>query len=157
MNSLGERLARRLAASETYFRRSTSCLQEEHSGFRPTESGYTVAAHVAHVALTVDWFLEGAFGDGFDFDVESHDAQARAVTSLAEARLQLEAAFQRATVRLTTAADDELQAALPDGPVMGGEPIAAIVGGIEEHTAHHRGALAVYSRLLGLEPPMPYM
>jgi uncharacterized damage-inducible protein DinB len=25
-----------------------------------------------------------------------------------------------------------------------------------EHTAHHRGALTVYSRLLGKVPPMPY-
>jgi uncharacterized damage-inducible protein DinB len=25
-----------------------------------------------------------------------------------------------------------------------------------EHTAHHRGALTVYSRKLGKVPPMPY-
>jgi len=26
-----------------------------------------------------------------------------------------------------------------------------------EHTAHHRGALTVYSRVLGKVPAMPYM
>jgi uncharacterized damage-inducible protein DinB len=39
---------------------------------------------------------------------------------------------------------------------MGGEPRLAIVGAICEHTAHHRGALAVYARLLGYAPPIPY-
>ncbi len=45
---------------------------------------------------------------------------------------------------------------LPEGPVMGGAPRMAIISAIEEHTAHHRGALSVYSRLLGLGPPVPY-
>ena len=36
-------------------------------------------------------------------------------------------------------------------------PVVAIVGGIEDHTAHHRGALTVYARLLDRVPPMPYM
>jgi uncharacterized damage-inducible protein DinB len=40
---------------------------------------------------------------------------------------------------------------------MGGEPISSIVGAISDHTAHHRGALTVYSRLLGKTPLMPYV
>ncbi|NJL28826.1 MAG: hypothetical protein HC897_13505 [Thermoanaerobaculia bacterium] len=40
---------------------------------------------------------------------------------------------------------------------MGGKPRAAIIGAIVDHTAHHRGTLTVYSRLLGYVPPMPYM
>jgi uncharacterized damage-inducible protein DinB len=40
--------------------------------------------------------------------------------------------------------------------VMAGQPIGNIVWGMVEHTAHHRGALSVYSRLLGKTPPMPY-
>ena len=39
---------------------------------------------------------------------------------------------------------------------MGGVPRAAILSGITDHTAHHRGALTVYARLLGKTPPMPY-
>jgi uncharacterized damage-inducible protein DinB len=46
---------------------------------------------------------------------------------------------------------------LPPGPVMGGMPRMAIVGAIQDHTAHHRGALTVYSRLCGHTPAMPYM
>jgi len=37
-----------------------------------------------------------------------------------------------------------------------GAPRAAVVSGIADHTAHHRGALSVYARLIGKEPPMPY-
>jgi uncharacterized damage-inducible protein DinB len=39
---------------------------------------------------------------------------------------------------------------------MGGQPISDIVWAMVEHTAHHRGALTVYSRQLGKVPPMPY-
>jgi len=33
----------------------------------------------------------------------------------------------------------------------------AIFSAITAHTAHHRGALTVYARILGLVPPMPSM
>ena len=41
--------------------------------------------------------------------------------------------------------------------IMGGAPRLAIFGAINDHTAHHRGALTVYARLNGIVPPMPYM
>jgi uncharacterized damage-inducible protein DinB len=40
---------------------------------------------------------------------------------------------------------------------MGGQAMSGVVWGMIEHTAHHRGALTVYSRLLGKVPPMPYV
>jgi uncharacterized damage-inducible protein DinB len=39
---------------------------------------------------------------------------------------------------------------------MGGVPRWSVVSAISDHTAHHRGALTVYSRLLGKVPVMPY-
>ena len=51
---------------------------------------------------------------------------------------------------------EELRASLPPGPIMGGVPREAFVNGLADHTAHHRGALTVYSRLLGKVPDMPY-
>jgi hypothetical protein len=39
---------------------------------------------------------------------------------------------------------------------MGGAPRASIIDGLTDHTAHHRGSLAVYARLRGKTPPMPY-
>jgi uncharacterized damage-inducible protein DinB len=39
---------------------------------------------------------------------------------------------------------------------MGGQPRHSIIGALIDHTAHHRGALTVYARLLSKVPPMPY-
>ena len=36
-------------------------------------------------------------------------------------------------------------------------PKGAAAQGLVDHTAHHRGALAVYARLVGKTPSMPYM
>jgi len=51
---------------------------------------------------------------------------------------------------------EEWATPLAPGPIMGGAPRLAVFSAIAEHTAHHRGALSVYSRLLGKVPPMPY-
>jgi uncharacterized damage-inducible protein DinB len=40
---------------------------------------------------------------------------------------------------------------------MGGLPRHSVVSALMDHTAHHRGALTVYARLLGKVSPMPYM
>jgi uncharacterized damage-inducible protein DinB len=75
------------------------------------------------------------------------------VTSLAAARQALATAYANA-IQFVGSAD--LARPLPPGPVMGGQPISHIVWAMVEHTAHHRGALTVYSRQLGKVPPMPY-
>jgi len=51
---------------------------------------------------------------------------------------------------------EQMMLPIAEGPIMGGEPRATIVAAIAEHTAHHRGSLAVYARMLGYAPPMPY-
>ncbi len=120
-----------LLASKDFFDRSTRVLEEGDSQFRPNEGTMTAAQQVAHVAQTLDWFVQGVSRpEGFDLDFERQAKELAAVTSLA--------------------------AALPEGPIMGGQPMSNIVWGMIEHTAHHRGALTVYSRLLGKVPPMPY-
>ena len=53
--------------------------------------------------------------------------------------------------------DEEWVAPLAPGPIMGGLPRFTIFGALTDHSAHHRGALTVYARLLGKVPPMPYM
>lgn len=147
-----------LRACQSFFDRSSACLTEEHSAYKPTEAMMTTAQQVAHVALTIDWFVEGAFREeGFDMDFESHLVEAARASSLAAARAQLAASFERACEVFAAKSPAELAAPLPEGPVMGGLPRFAVVSGIEDHTAHHRGTLTVYARLCGLEPAMPYM
>ena len=71
---------------------------------------------------------------------------ARAISAVAEA-----------SATLGSKSDAELLELLPAGPIMGGMPRMAILGAITDHTAHHRGALSVYTRLNGVVPPIPYM
>ena len=149
--------ANQLLASKEFFARSTRVLDETDSGFRPQEGMMTVAQQVAHTAQTLDWFIEGASRpEGFDLDFEKHVKALDAVTSLAAARQMLETAYASAIQFLRSRSPEDLSRPLPHGPVMGGQPISDIVWSMVEHTAHHRGALTVYSRLLRKEPPMPY-
>lgn len=153
-----KRLLDEVKFTKEHFDRSTRVLKEEHSGHMPAKGMYSAAAQVAHVALTIDWFIDGATKpEGFNMDFEAHDRHARAVKSLAAARKQLDTAFARLTQFLETSSDAYLQEPMTAGPLMIGEPRFTIVMGIVEHTSHHRGALTVYSRTLGLVPVMPYM
>jgi Uncharacterized protein conserved in bacteria len=150
-------LANQLLTSQDFFQRSTRVLDEADSEFRPREGMMTVAQQVAHTAQTLDWFIEGATRpEGFDLDFEKHAKALAGVTSLAAARQMLEAAYANAVQFLRSRSPEELARPLPPGPIMGGQPTSDIVWSMLDHTAHHRGALTVYSRLLGKVPPMPY-
>ena len=157
MTSTRQRYVQDLRAAKDYFDRSSACLTEEDGAFRPHEDLMTTAQHVAHVAQTVDWFVEGAFGpEGFDMDFEKLMAQVTRVESLAAARRWLDDSFEKACAAIESASDSDLDELMPEHSVLGAVPRNVIVGGIQDHTAHHRGALTVYSRLCGRAPAMPY-
>ncbi len=144
--------------TKEHFDRSTRVLKEEHSKHVPAPGMYSAAAQIAHVALTIDWFIDGATKpEGFNMDFEDHDRQAKAVTSLAAARKMLDKAFARLTKFIESNSDAYLEAPITAGPLFVGMSRFRIVASIVEHTSHHRGALTVYSRTLGLVPVMPYM
>ena len=146
-----------LDALHEYFERSTRPLSDEDSQFAPKEGMMTVTQQVAHTAQTIDWFVEGAFApNGFDMDFEAQQKAIAAVPNLSAAKAWLTQAVDRAKAAVEAHSDAEWTHPLPPGPIMGGLPRASIFGGLTDHTAHHRGALTVYSRLLGLVPPMPY-
>jgi uncharacterized damage-inducible protein DinB len=156
--SLAQQALMELESAHEFFNRSTRNLTEAHSTYAPAEGMMTTAQQVAHVAHTIDWFVEGAFRpEGFDKDWEAHAKIVAAYDSLEKARAWFERAMANARQRVTSLSDPELLAPLPDGPIMGGAPRLAIFGAITDHTAHHRGALTVYARLNGVVPPMPYM
>lgn len=151
-----ETLVSQLRSSLKYFQASASTFAEEDSGFAPKPELYTVAGHVAHSADSVDWFVEGAFGEGWNMDFEGMIAAVRGVTSLDEANAWLERAYEAAIAAVESATEEELLAPIPDRRIMGGAPRYAIVNSISDHSAHHRGALTVYARLMGKTPKMPY-
>jgi uncharacterized damage-inducible protein DinB len=153
-----EGLHGQVAAMKEFFDRSTRVLEEADSGYTPQPGLFTVSQHVAHVAQTVEWFFAGAFAaEGFDMDFERMDKEVRSTTSLKAAREWFERACKSASASIESHSDEDWFAKLPPGPIMGGLPRLAILGALTDHSAHHRGALTVYSRLLGKTPPMPYM
>ena len=156
--SMAEQALMQLQTVHEFFNRSTRNLKEEHSTFAPAEGMMTTAQQVAHVAHTVDWFMEGAFRpEGFDTNWEEHAKIVMGYTSLEKARAWFEDAMSNAKAKVAEMEDDELFGLIANGPIMGGAPRLAIFGAINDHTAHHRGALTVYARLNGVVPPMPYM
>ena len=154
--SMAQGFTQDLQQALKFFNTTISVFEEADSGYAAQPEMFTVAGQVAHTAATVNWFLEGAFGNGWDMDFETHLAQTNAVSRLSDAKEQLEQAFAKVAEVLGAASDEELCAPIPDKQIMEGAPRRAIVSAITDHTAHHRGALAVYARLLGKEPPMPY-
>ena len=150
-------LVAQLKTSQEWFDRSSRCLVEDNSTFAPNEGAMTAAQQVAHAAQTIDWFVEGAFGNGFSMDFEGMGKELARVTSLTSARDWFAKANDKMVEVLHSKSAAELQEPLPQGPIMGGQPKSDIVGAIMDHNAHHRGVLTVYSRLLGKTAAMPYM
>lgn len=149
-------LVAELKSTKKFFSRTTSIFEAADAGYAPHPDLYTVAGHIAHTADSVDWFIEGAFGAGWNMDFDTLIAKAKAVTSLQDANAWLDRAFANAIKVVGAASDKDLMSPIPDTQIMAGAPRSAVVGGIVDHTAHHRGALSVYARLLGKVAPMPY-
>lgn len=155
---LKEGLTKELQATKEFFDRSTRPLTDEHSSFAPKEGLFTAAQQMAHIAQTVDWFFDGAFSDkGFDMDFETMTKDVLKVTKVSDARAWVERSFANALKVTAAKSEQDWTTLMPADSIMGATPRLAIVSAIVDHTAHHRGALTVYQRLLGLVPPMPYM
>ena len=150
-----EGIIAQLKMQEQFFLNTIDCLTEEDSDFAPTEEMYTVAQHVGHTAETYDWFIEGAFGAGFDMNFENYAEEMKKYTSFSECVKQLKTSVANAVEKINSLSEEELMSPIT-GEIMKGAPKMAIVYALGDHTAHHRGALAVYARLLGKEPKMPY-
>ncbi len=155
--SLAQQAVEDLNAARERFNRSTSNLTESMSGFSPADGMMTSAQHVAHAARVIDWFVEGAFRpEGFDMNFEEQIKLVLSVKSLRAARAWFEQSTDDAIKLLASKSDIELTALLPLGPVLGGLPRIGIIREIVDHTAHHRGALTIYSRMNNIVPADPY-
>lgn len=146
-----------LKASQKFFENSTGCLSEDDSSFTPKEGLFTVANHVAHAAQTIDWFMDGAYSEkGFNMDFDKLTKEAKEIDSLDSAKAWFNKAIENAIKVIENGSEEDFGKPMAQGPIMGGLPRYTIIGAVTEHTAHHRGALSVYSRLIGKEPKMPY-
>ncbi len=158
--SLQQQLHDNVHRMKTFFDRTTSVFDEADANFAPSPGTFTTAQVVAHVAQTIDWFMDANFirPDGYSMDFEAMDKELRKVASLAQARQWLERSCARAAQLALNATDEQLNTGIgvPD-PILDGAPRSVAFWAMEDHTAHHRGALTVYARLLGKVSPMPYM
>lgn len=151
-----EDLTRQLQAVQAWFEKTISCFEPKDGDFAPKKGMFTVAQQIAHAAQTVEWFFEGAFRpQGFDLDFESSEGEVRAVASLEDALAWWGTALQEAERAIQGSAPEAWDEPIR-GKLMAGMPRRSILNGIADHTAHHRGALAVYARMLDRVPPMPY-
>ena len=91
--SMAQGFIQELERTLQFFNTTISVFEEPDSGYAAQPEMFTVAGHVAHTAATVDWFVEGAFGKGWDMDFEAHITQTNAVSRLSDAKEQLEKAF----------------------------------------------------------------
>jgi uncharacterized damage-inducible protein DinB len=145
-----------LKATRAFFEKSISCFRATDAEFAPREGLFTVAQQIAHAAQTVEWFLEGAFRpQGMNLDFESQESDVRIVKELEDAMAWWNSAWDEAIVSVGNTAPEAWNEPIR-GEIMAGSPRHAVISGIVDHTAHHRGALTVYARLLDLDPPMPY-
>lgn len=150
-------LVQELKSTRYFLKNVLKAFSEADSGFAPYPEMFTVAQQVAHIAQVAEWFMDGAFNPaGFDLNFEQHVAEVKGYTSLSEATARMERTFAQAIELVSGKSMAEMSEPLPAGPIMGGAPRLAVVGGIMDHTAHHRGMLSVYLRALGRTPPMPY-
>ncbi len=154
--SLKAEALQQIQATRQFFDRTTRCLAESDSGFRGSPETMTVAQQVAHTAQTIDWLREGGLEDRWEMDFEKSMAVTHAVKSLAEARRWLAEAWERLETRTKASSDEELGQPMADNPILGCRRRYHLYEGITDHCAHHRGALAVYARLAGKVPEMPY-
>lgn len=142
---------------QRFFNKSTSQLVEKDATFKPNEEMYTVIEHISHTAHTLDWFLEGAFAkEGFDMNFEDQFKALTKYDSLEKAKNFFNEAVERFVSALREKGLEAWAVPIADKDIMTGLPRFAVVSAINDHTAHHRGALTVYARLCGHTPEMPY-
>jgi uncharacterized damage-inducible protein DinB len=143
----GHEAAEMVRRERAYLMNILGVFPPDKGGFVPAPGMMTAAQQVNHLAATVRWFAAGAFGSGFDMDFEKMEAENRADVSWDQAVSRMEAAYDDYTAFM----------AMPANPIFPeGTPCAAVIIAQGDHTAHHRGALSVYLRLLGVVPPMVY-
>lgn len=130
--------------------------KEEHANFR-VDGMWTVAQQIRHIGRVVWWFWKGGFEGEWDMDFAKEEAEISKPVTLAAALRELDENYNGFIEFLEGVPEAELDRKLK---VPGVLPQDAnhwtVLNAITDHTAHHRGALAVYLRLLGIKPTMVY-
>ncbi len=152
----GQQAAEMIKAERKFLWNIIKDFKPEHGDYRPVEGMMTVNQLIRHVAQTLYWFREGAFGTGFRMDFEKMTEEYMQTTTLDDARAELERAYDEAIQFYCGLSEADLTAPLTPNSIFGESAKLVVLNANTGHTAHHRGALAVYLRLLGITPTMVY-
>ncbi|WP_164017602.1 DinB family protein [Pyxidicoccus trucidator] len=175
----------RIRAHKQFFRRTLQAFQDQDAAFQPRPGMLSVAGHVHHVTAGLELFLAGVFpamerfqgrewksrrgegqvwlglGPGFTsmewtkVSNENLSGGSDAESPLAFALRAFDETMDLAAELYGQLSREELLLPLPENPIRLRTPQEALEIMID-HTAHHRGALAQYARLLDREPKIPY-
>jgi hypothetical protein len=179
-------IVRWLGIHRGFFHRTVACFREEHATFRPRENMLSVAGQILHSAVGLEVMLgtylqslprfagrrwvsprgeaEGWAGSDKGLDdlgwtnaSDGEPVKDEAVaTSLEKSLAVLDATFELFIQLFSEIPEAELNAPLVSKLYPPGANGWFVIEGAMDHTAHHRGALAQYARLLGLSPKLPY-
>ncbi len=152
----GKQAAAMVRREQKYLMNIVRSFKPDHGDFRPVDGMMSVAQQVRHIALTVKWFREGAFGAGFDMDFGKLEAENQRSVALDASVKELEETYSAYAEFLGSLRAAELLAPMPPNAIFWEAPKMAVLSAGADHTAHHRGALSVYLRLLGITPVMVY-
>ena len=112
--SIAQGYIQELQMALKFFNTTISVFEDADSGYAAQPEMFTVAGQVAHTDATVNWFVEGAFGEGWDMNFEAHLAETNAVTRISDAKEQLEKAFANVVEVFGGASNEDLCAPIPD-------------------------------------------
>jgi DinB superfamily len=174
----------KIQAHKTFFHRTTCCLDEHDATFQPRSDMFTVVGQILHVTAAIEFFLSGLFlhmdrfkgrewtsrrgrgeqwvglNTGFSSMEWTQDASRNYESG--DAAQSLKGALRAFDETMDIASDvfgqlprEELVRPLPENP-MGFLNPQHVLEIMLDHTAHHRGAIAQYARLLGKDPKIPY-
>ncbi|MDP8207526.1 MAG: DinB family protein [Candidatus Electryonea clarkiae] len=147
-----------LRSMQKFFNKTIEVLDENDSSFRATDDTRTVAEQIAHTAQTIDWFFEfGFLNKGLETDFEKMEKAVQDIKSFVKAKEWFDRSVDSFCKHLETLSEEDVMELLPDNDFFGRVPKILMLHSAVEHTAHHRGSLAVYVRLIGKTPLMPYM
>jgi len=151
-----EDIVRRVEEARHNFLRVVEPLDESNSSYCPTPDMWTAAEQVFHAGSGINWFREGIFGAGFAEAHEAHAKDESEAKSLKHAVDHFNGAMDLLIDALNKVDDSVFKEPVPeDAPINGKK--GDVISNILDHTAHHRGALQTYVRLLGKTPNSPYL
>ncbi len=149
--------ARELLRNEKKFlMRVLKDFSPEHADFAPAAGMMTVSQQIRHIAETMSWFRKGAFEGTFDMDFERLEGRLREPVTIEQALAELEHAYEDYDSFLAGCTPEDLAEPMAPNPVFGELPRLVVFSAQTDHTAHHRGALTVYLRMLGVKPELIY-